>query len=112
MAYKIMSEVMYEALCDGIGTEQHVLYRREIVEIIEKLTHEVRKSYQKRVMWNGSRREGFRFRGSDIAFMCYFDRKRYWSFLSVSFTKSTYTQYFSVTIPKVLQGILCFGYHL
>lgn len=76
MASKTLSEVMHEALCDGIGSEQHVLYRREIVEIMEKLKKESRKSYQKKIMWNGSRREGFRSKGSDIDFMNWFDRQR------------------------------------
>lgn len=54
MVFKIMFEVMYVVLCDEIGSEYYVLYRREIVEMIEKLKNEYRKSYQKKIMWNGS----------------------------------------------------------
>lgn len=46
------------------------------MDIIEKLTNELRKSDQKKNMCNGSRREGFRSRGSVIDFMCWFDRNR------------------------------------
>lgn len=76
MASKTLSEVMHVTVYDEIGSEQHVLYRREIVEIIEKLKNELRKSYEKKILWNGSRREGFRSKGSDIDFMYWFDRNR------------------------------------
>lgn len=62
------------ALCNGIGSKQHVLCRRDIVDILKKLTNELRKSDQKKIMWNGSRREGFRSKGSDIDFMYWLDR--------------------------------------
>lgn len=71
-----MSEAMHTALCNGIGNKQHVLCRRYIVDILEKLTNELRKSDQKKIMWNGSRREGFRSKGSDIDFMYWLDRNR------------------------------------
>lgn len=64
------------ALCNGIGNKQHVLCRRYIVDILEKLTNELRKSDQKKIMWNGSRREGLRSKGSDIDFMYWLDRNR------------------------------------
>lgn len=67
---------MHMALCNGIGNKQHVLCRRYIVDILEKLTNELRKSDQKKIMWNGSRREGFRSKGSDIDFMYWLDRNR------------------------------------
>lgn len=67
---------MHIALCNGIGNKQHVLCMRYIVDILEKLTNELRKSDQKKIMWNGSRREGFRSKGSDIDFMYWLDRNR------------------------------------
>lgn len=43
-----MSEAMHMALCNGIGNKQHVLCRRYIVDILEKLTNELRKSDKKK----------------------------------------------------------------
>lgn len=34
------------------------------------------KAIKKKIMWNGSRREGFRSKGSNIDFMYWFDRNR------------------------------------
>lgn len=76
IASKTMSKAMHMALCNGIGSEQHVFCRRDIVDILGKLTNELGKSDQKKIMWNGSRREGFRSRGSDIDFIYWLDRNR------------------------------------
>lgn len=37
------------ALCNGIGSEQHVLCRRDIVDILEKLKNELEKAIRKKV---------------------------------------------------------------
>ena len=58
-------------LCLKIGTPQQVAIRRDVVDVTELLDHKVARTDEYFIMKSGSDREGFRFEGSDMDFMCW-----------------------------------------
>lgn len=60
---------VYEGLCREIGTPQQVAYRREILDIHELLTHQIKRIDQYKKARSGSSSEGFRLDGSDLDFL-------------------------------------------
>ncbi|XP_052691023.1 uncharacterized protein LOC128168902 [Crassostrea angulata] len=83
MALQKMSESVYVGMCHKIGTPQQVASRRDIADISELLTnqHDVR-----RLMISGSRKEGFRFSGSDVDTMFWStDHRVIWDFSQSAF---------------------------
>ena len=77
MALQTLSESLYVGLCLKVGTSQQVTIRRDVVDIMELLQHKVTGSCEKVVvMLSGSRREGFRFKDSDIDAMFWLNNHR------------------------------------
>ncbi|XP_056016635.1 uncharacterized protein LOC130053422 [Ostrea edulis] len=70
-----MSESMFVGLCPIVGTSQQVAMRRDVIDIMEMVTNKARTSNQNTVMMSGSRREGFRMKGSDVDFMYWFNNQ-------------------------------------
>lgn len=65
-----ISESMFVGLCDIVGTSQQVALRRETEDISEMLKRKLTpKCYVDFKMTSGSRREGFRLKGSDLDLM-------------------------------------------
>lgn len=50
MADKTISKLVHWGLCDGIGIEQHLSYRREIKDTVERVINRVKKR-RKKLMW-------------------------------------------------------------
>ncbi|XP_078337422.1 uncharacterized protein LOC144626676 [Crassostrea virginica] len=69
MTLQTISESVYVGLCVEIGTPQQVAIRRDVWDIKELLDHTVARLDQPVKMLSGSRREGFRFKDSDVDFM-------------------------------------------
>ncbi|XP_056016639.1 uncharacterized protein LOC130053423 [Ostrea edulis] len=64
-----MSESVFVGLCHTVGTSQLVAMRRDVTDIDEMVWNRVTRSNQNMMMLSGSRREGFRMKGSDIDIM-------------------------------------------
>ncbi|XP_052687364.1 uncharacterized protein LOC128166285 [Crassostrea angulata] len=64
-----MSESVFVVLCEILGTSQQVAIRRETVDITEMLDRRVTPTDRHIAMVSGSRREGFRLKGSDVDWM-------------------------------------------
>lgn len=47
MADKTISKLVHWGLCDGIGIEQHLSYRREIKDTVERVINRVKKKKKK-----------------------------------------------------------------
>nr|XP_034304005.1 uncharacterized protein LOC105327925 [Crassostrea gigas] len=71
-----MSESVFVGLCEIVGTSQQVAIRREIWDISEMLERQVKSNRGIMGMLSGSRREGFRLKGSDIDTMFWFNNHR------------------------------------
>ncbi|XP_078337411.1 uncharacterized protein LOC144626673 [Crassostrea virginica] len=69
MALQTISESVYVGLCLKIGTSQQVAIRRDVWDIIELLEHKAARIDDIVTMISGSRREGFRFKDSDMDIM-------------------------------------------
>nr|XP_034303458.1 uncharacterized protein LOC117681752 [Crassostrea gigas] len=61
-----ISESMFVGLCDKVGTSQQVVIRRETADIKEMVDRRVTRNNGTVRMMSGSRREGFRLKGSDV----------------------------------------------
>ncbi|XP_022340883.2 uncharacterized protein LOC111135259 [Crassostrea virginica] len=72
MALQTISESVYVGLCLKIGTPQLVAIRRDVADVRELLSNTKTRTDQSVRMLSGSRREGFRFKDSDMDVM-------YWS---------------------------------
>ncbi|XP_078320323.1 cyclic GMP-AMP synthase-like receptor 2 [Crassostrea virginica] len=78
-ALQTISESVYVGLCLKIGTPELVTMRRDFVDMEELLKKA--KTDNMETMLSGSRREGFRLKGSDVDFMCWFKNHRViWDF--------------------------------
>lgn len=67
-----MSESAFHGLCLIVGTSQQVAIRRETADVEEMLTIKtkpINRLYDMNIILSGSRREGFRFKGSDVDIM-------------------------------------------
>lgn len=67
-----MSESVFHGLCLIVGTSQQVAIRRETADVEELLTIKtkpINRLYDMNMILSGSRREGFRLKGSDIDIM-------------------------------------------
>ncbi|XP_062590677.1 uncharacterized protein LOC134252255 [Saccostrea cucullata] len=64
-----MSESVFMGLCVKLGTSQMVAMRRDVVDILDMADNQGRASDVVRRMGSGSRREGFRLKGSDVDIM-------------------------------------------
>lgn len=67
-----MSESAFHGLCLIVGTSQQVAIRRETADVEELLTIKtkpINRLYDMNIILSGSRREGFRFKGSDVDIM-------------------------------------------
>ena len=85
MALQAISESVYVGLCLKIGTPQQVAIRRDVVDITELLVDTVKRTKDFVMMESGSRREGFRFRDSDIDIMFWLNNHRVlWDFSQAS----------------------------
>ncbi|XP_078337375.1 uncharacterized protein LOC144626671 [Crassostrea virginica] len=72
-----ISESVYMGLCFKIGTPQQVAIRRDVWDISEILEHKA----ARHCMASGSRREGFRFKDSDVDIMLWENNYRVlWDF--------------------------------
>ena len=115
MALQTISESVYVGLCLKIGTPQQVAIRRDVVDIKELLEHKVTRADCDVRMMSGSRREGFRFQDSDCDSMYWADYHRVlWDFSQsrrLPCTTHTAMHLFSVTVQRVHQDSLYFGYH-
>ena len=81
MALQNVSESVYVGLCLKIGTPQQVAIRRDGVDIIDLLSQTVTRSDQGVSIVSGSRREGFRFKDSDVDYMIWPNNHRVlWDF--------------------------------
>ena len=69
MTQKRISEAVYVWLCLKKGTPQQVAIRRDIVDIKELIEHKVARTEKNVMRMNGSRREGFRLKNSDMDMM-------------------------------------------
>ena len=71
MDLKKLSESVFAILCIQIGTSQQVTARRDIADVKELLVNKVTRTWhgQNVFMMSESRKEGFRFPGSDVDFM-------------------------------------------
>ena len=79
MALQTISESVYVGLCLEIGTLEQVAIRRDVTDINELL----RKEAEEMIVWmqSGSKREGFRFKDSDMDYMYWFNNNRViWDF--------------------------------
>ncbi|XP_062579121.1 uncharacterized protein LOC134241041 [Saccostrea cucullata] len=90
---------MFEGLCDEIGTSQLVAMRRDLADICEMVENHVRTIDENSEMMSGSKREGFRLKGSDIDTMFWPNNHRVLWDLSQS-------QYYN-THRKTVTLILC-----
>nr|XP_022341016.1 uncharacterized protein LOC111135341 [Crassostrea virginica] len=80
MALQTISEPLYLGLCLKIGTPQQVAIRRVVTDIRELLVTKVRTDGAVYLL-SGSRREGFRFKDSDVDFMLWLNNHRVlWDF--------------------------------
>ncbi|XP_056016444.1 uncharacterized protein LOC130053352 [Ostrea edulis] len=70
-----MSESVFVGLCRTVGTSQQVAMRRDVTDINEMVINKATKSHMNMRMWSGSYREGFRMKGSDVDFMCWFNNQ-------------------------------------
>nr|XP_034303464.1 uncharacterized protein LOC117681753 [Crassostrea gigas] len=64
-----MSESLFVGMCEKVGTSQQVAIRRETEDIREMVGRRVTPNDGIIAMMSGSRREGFRLKGSDLDFM-------------------------------------------
>ena len=70
MALQTISESLYVGLCLEVGTSQQLAIRRDVIDITELLEHKVTGTCNNaHYMLSGSRREGFRFKDSDVDVM-------------------------------------------
>nr|XP_011437655.2 uncharacterized protein LOC105335482 [Crassostrea gigas]XP_034322890.1 uncharacterized protein LOC105335482 [Crassostrea gigas]XP_034322891.1 uncharacterized protein LOC105335482 [Crassostrea gigas] len=87
MALQKMSRSVYVGICQEIGTPQQVASRRNRIDDCELLVNQVLKDELKlQLMMSGSRKEGFRFRGSDVDIMYWpTDHQVIWDFSQIRF---------------------------
>ncbi|XP_034325121.1 uncharacterized protein [Magallana gigas] len=71
-----MSESVFVGLCEIVGTSQQVALRRDTVDIKEMVENRLITNDNLIRMMSGSRREGFRLKGSDIDTMYWFNDHR------------------------------------
>uniref|UniRef100_K1R8P9 Uncharacterized protein C3orf59 n=1 Tax=Magallana gigas TaxID=29159 RepID=K1R8P9_MAGGI len=64
-----MSESVFVGLCDKLGTSQELIIRRETTDIRDMLKRQANRKYQFSGRMSGSRKEGFRLKGSDVDIM-------------------------------------------
>ncbi|XP_061185637.1 uncharacterized protein LOC133193700 [Saccostrea echinata] len=69
MGIQRVSESVFVELLYIVGTSQEVIMRREIVDIRDTMLNQVKLTIEDRAMTSGSRREGFRLKGSDVDYM-------------------------------------------
>ncbi|XP_056014757.1 uncharacterized protein LOC125674747 [Ostrea edulis] len=68
-----MSESMFVGLCHTLGTSQQVAMRRDVIDIQEMVRNKANGSNPNMMLYSGSRREGFRIKGSDTDVMFWFN---------------------------------------
>ncbi|XP_052708612.1 uncharacterized protein LOC128183577 [Crassostrea angulata] len=86
MATRKISESVYMGMCLKIGTAQQLASRRDIMDIVEMLQSKEMLNIQFTLMLSGSRREGFRLRGSDLDYMRFpNDHRGIWDFSQCQF---------------------------
>ena len=84
MVLQTISESVYVGLCLKIGTPQQVTIRRDVVDTTELLDHKATQTEELVRMQSGSRREGFRFEGSDMDIMFWPNNHRvFWNFSQI-----------------------------
>ncbi|XP_078321827.1 uncharacterized protein LOC111111556 [Crassostrea virginica] len=84
MVLQTISESVYVGLCLKIGTPQQVTIRRDVVDTTELLEQKITRTNETVKMLSGSRREGFRFEGSDIDIMFWPKTHRvFWNFSQI-----------------------------
>ncbi|XP_052687005.1 uncharacterized protein LOC128166106 [Crassostrea angulata] len=71
-----MSESVFVRMCEIVGTSQQVAIRRETEDIREMVERRVMPNDGIIEMTSGSRREGFRLKGSDLDFMYWLNNHR------------------------------------
>ncbi|XP_065944921.1 uncharacterized protein [Magallana gigas] len=64
-----MSESLFVGMCQMVGTLKQVVIRRETVDINDMLNRQIKTNNKVIRMLSGSRREGFRLKGSDLDYM-------------------------------------------
>ncbi|XP_078320211.1 uncharacterized protein LOC144621272 [Crassostrea virginica] len=69
--FQHLCESVFLRLCQIIGTSVQVAYRTEITDIKEMVERRVADNDDVIEMESGSRREGFRLKGSDLDYMCW-----------------------------------------
>lgn len=67
-----MVQIVYGVLCYVIGILEQVVFRREIVDMME-LFVDFRKYCKYKMMVSGSIKEGFRLKDFDVDFMFWLD---------------------------------------
>ncbi|XP_062591081.1 uncharacterized protein LOC134252599 [Saccostrea cucullata] len=76
---KLISQSLFKGLCHTLGTPQQVAMRRDALDLIEMVDTLQGADVQFRFLPSGSRREGFRFKGSDMDIMLWSkDHKVIW----------------------------------
>ncbi|XP_052700171.1 uncharacterized protein LOC128177492 [Crassostrea angulata] len=87
MALQKMSGSVYVGMCHEIGTPQQVASRRNRIDELELLVNqELKDEFKLQLMMSGSRKEGFRFRGSDVDIMYWpTDHQVIWDFSQIRF---------------------------
>nr|XP_034333390.1 uncharacterized protein LOC117691417 [Crassostrea gigas] len=86
MAIQKISELVYMGMSVKIGTPQQVASRRDTIDIAEMLKYNEMLNKPFTMMLSGSRREGFRLRGSDVDYMRWPNNHRViWDFSQVQF---------------------------
>ncbi|XP_062594529.1 uncharacterized protein LOC134255942 [Saccostrea cucullata] len=89
-----ISESLFEGLCREVGTSEQVNMRRGVVDIKGTMTNCIRRRNENRMMCSGSRREGFRLKGSDLDGMYWLpDEKVIWDLFQF-YSLSKYSEVF------------------
>ncbi|XP_061188882.1 uncharacterized protein LOC133197058 [Saccostrea echinata] len=83
-----VSESVYLGLCRVVGTSQQVAMRRDLLNITELLWNRTKTNDENTIMTTGSKREGFRMKGSDEDTMFWQnDHRVIWELFQIQFYK-------------------------
>ncbi|XP_052683370.1 uncharacterized protein LOC128163760 [Crassostrea angulata] len=76
MTVQFLAEIAYHGMCHKIGTPEEVSNRREMLDIREFLNNQRGRKNECKLMYSGSRKEGFQLKESDIDIMQIIPRHR------------------------------------
>nr|XP_022302102.1 uncharacterized protein LOC111110060 [Crassostrea virginica] len=74
--FQHLCESVFMRLCQIVGTSVQVVIRRETMDIAEMVKRRVADNDDVIIMKSGSQREGFRLKGSDLDYMCWWNNHR------------------------------------